>query len=492
MAKEMRTVLNSSPQVAETTYPVFTVTTATHLDPRRPERTEEALHARHDTARRAPVSRVPRRAWRIAVFAAPALWVACVVALSLALQLGVQLTPLLAAAPAIACAGTGRRQCIALGCACALLALLPFRPGSDEFGERLVIAPTILIVTFATYLVAQRRLRTQRAYDEVRRIAEVTQRVLLRPVPARVGPVATAVEYLSAASGAQIGGDFYEIIETPFGVRAILGDMRGNGLDAVSGASALLGAFREAGAVEPALEAVAVRLDAALARRASEIRRAELARVAQQQAEGGGSQSNGNGKAEAYMHRDAHADTWAEDFATAVLVQIPYGGNPASAGHKVPGISGTGTDASHSGDSSAGIATRSETRETRHDPGAAEATLVLCGHPSPFLVHGTETRPIEPPACSLPLGLGSLVSEPYAATAVTVPFGPDDALVLYTDGVSDARARSGTFFPLESLLRGVCDLPPDTVAGFLRGRLLEHMRGELNDDAALLVLRREA
>jgi len=391
---------------------------------------------------------------RIAVYAAPALWVACVVALSLALQLGVQLTPLLAAAPAIACAGTGRRQCIALGCACALLALLPFRPGSEEFGERLVIAPTILIVTFATYLVAQRRLRTQRAYDEVRQIAEVTQRVLLRPVPARVGPVVTAVEYLSAASGAQIGGDFYEIIETPFGVRAILGDMRGNGLDAVSGASALLGAFREAGAVEPALEAVAVRLDAALARHASEIRRAQLARLTQPQLELG---AQGKGKAQA--HRDAHAETWAEDFATAVLVQIPFGGT----GESQPGA-----------------------------PDAAEATLVLCGHPSPFLVHGTETRPVESAACSLPLGLGSLVSEPYAATAVTVPFGPDDALVLYTDGVSDARARCGTFFPLESMLRGVCDLPPDTIADFLRGRLLEHMRGELNDDAALLVLRREA
>jgi serine phosphatase RsbU (regulator of sigma subunit) len=73
-----------------------------------------------------------------------------------------------------------------------------------------------------------------------------------------------------------------------------------------------------------------------------------------------------------------------------------------------------------------------------------------------------------------------------------VPFGLGDTLVLYTDGVSDARARGGSFFPLESLVRGVCDLPPDTIAGFLRARLLEHMHGELNDDAALLVLRREA
>ena len=456
------------------------MTTATHLDPRRPERTEEALQAHHRTVRRAPVSRIPRRALRIALYATPALWVACVVALSLALQLGAQLTPLLAAAPAIACAGTGRRQCIALGCVCALLALLPFQPGSEEFGERLGIAPTILIVTFATHLVAQRRLRTQRAYDEVRQIAEVTQRVLLRPVPARIGSVVTAVEYLSAASGAQIGGDFYEIIETPYGVRAILGDMRGNGLDAVSGAAALLGAFREAGAVEPALEAVAGRLDAALARHASELRLAERARQAQQQPEPG---SQGKGKADAL--RDAHAETWAEDFATAVLVQIASAGTQKGSDSR----SKSAADAKSVSDSRS--AAGNDGHKTRPDPGAAEATLVLCGHPAPLLAHGTETRPVESALCSLPLGLGSLVSEPYAATAITVPFGPGDSLVLYTDGVSDARARCGTFFPLEPLLRGVCDLPPDMIAGFLRGRLLGHMQGELNDDAALLVLRRE-
>lgn len=466
------------------------MTTATHLDPRRPERTEEALRAHHRTVRRAPVPRIPRRAWRIAVYAAPALWVACIVALSVALQLGAQLTPLLAAAPAIACAGTGRRQCIALGCACALLALLPFRPGSEEFGERLGIAPTILIVTFATYLVAQRRLRTQRAYDEVRQIAEVTQRVLLRPVPARIGSVVTAVEYLSAASGAQIGGDFYEIIETPYGVRAILGDMRGNGLDAVSGAAALLGAFREAGAVEPALEAVAVRLDAALARRASEIRHAELVRQAQVQQQ---PESGGQGKARTDAVRDAHAETWAEDFATAVLVEIPFGG-----GQKVPGsrskgvakaMSATDMDIKSAADPT--NAAGGDGQQTRLDPGATEATLVLCGHPAPLLVHGTDTRPVESASCSLPLGLGSLVNEPYAASAITVPFEPGDSLLLYTDGVSDARARCGAFFPLEPLLRGVCDLPPNMIAGYLRGRLLGHMRGELNDDAALLVLRRE-
>lgn len=407
------------------------------------------LQAHDRSARRAPVARFPRRAWRIAVLTAPALWVVGVVALSLALQLGVQLTPLLAAAPAIACVGTGRRQCIALGCLCALLALIPFQPDSDAFGERLGTAPTILIVTFASYLIAQRRLRTQRAYDDVRRIADVTQRVLLRPLPARIGPVTAAVEYLSAASGAQIGGDFYEIIETPYGVRAILGDMRGNGLDAVSGAATLLGAFREAGAVEPALEAVARRLDAALTRRARELRRVELARATDRR-------------------QDGLAGLWAEDFATAVLVQIPYG----------------------AADDAAAPSTADDPRTGWHGQGGGEATLVLCGHPAPFLVRGGETRAVEPAPCGLPLGLGPLAAEPYAVTGVKVPFAVGDTLVLYTDGVSDARTRGGSFFPLSGLLHDVHDLSPDEIADFLRNRLLEHVLGALHDDAAMVVLRR--
>jgi serine phosphatase RsbU (regulator of sigma subunit) len=74
----------------------------------------------------------------------------------------------------------------------------------------------------------------------------VAQATVLRPLPERLGSVHLAVRYASAAMEAHIGGDLYEAVETPFGVRVILGDVRGKGLGAVRLASIVLGSFREA------------------------------------------------------------------------------------------------------------------------------------------------------------------------------------------------------------------------------------------------------
>ncbi|MGH3417920.1 MAG: PP2C family protein-serine/threonine phosphatase, partial [Actinocrinis sp.] len=350
---------------------------------------------------------------------------------------------------------------------------------------RVGTALAIMVITGASYLVAQRRVRLQLAYDQVLRIAEVTQRVLLRPVPARIGPVTAAVEYLSAATGAHVGGDFYEVIETPYGIRAILGDVRGNGLDALSAAAALLGAFREAGAVEPALETVAARLDAALARHAAGTRRAELTAShrpmieARRAAEPDACTKN-DARAKNTVREIRESEVWAEDFATAVLVQIPYPNpapsNPAPSG-SVPAVAAPAVPGRAPGE--------------WHGVGANEVKLVVCGHPSPYLVHGDTARAVEPERATLPLGLGSLVAGPYAASSRTVAFEPGDSLVLYTDGVSDARDRSGAFFPLGELLDAVGGCAePESVARLVRARLLKHMNGELNDDAALLVLSR--
>ena len=52
-------------------------------------------------------------------------------------------------------------------------------------------------------------------------IAEVAQRALLRPMPGSIGSLRFAARYVSATEGALVGGDLYEVAETPDGVRMI-------------------------------------------------------------------------------------------------------------------------------------------------------------------------------------------------------------------------------------------------------------------------------
>ncbi|MFH8931344.1 hypothetical protein ACH4D4_30270 [Streptomyces pristinaespiralis] len=63
--------------------------------------------------------------------------------------------------------------------------------------------------------------RKQSELDQVRRIAVAAQDVMLRPVPARLGPLRAASMSLSAGTGAQVGGDLYEAVQTPYGIRMI-------------------------------------------------------------------------------------------------------------------------------------------------------------------------------------------------------------------------------------------------------------------------------
>ena len=79
---------------------------------------------------------------------------------------------------------------------------------------------------------------------ELSRLAAVAQAAVLRPLGPQVGPLAVAGRYISASAAADIGGDLYEALDTPYGVRMIIGDVRGKGLDAVRLASIVLGSYR--------------------------------------------------------------------------------------------------------------------------------------------------------------------------------------------------------------------------------------------------------
>jgi serine phosphatase RsbU (regulator of sigma subunit) len=88
-------------------------------------------------------------------------------------------------------------------------------------------------------------------------IAQASQVALLPPVPPEIPGISIAARYLSATPGAWVGGDLYEIIRTGSGIRVIIGDVRGKGLDAILLARQVLSAFRRSAVAVPALEHVA-------------------------------------------------------------------------------------------------------------------------------------------------------------------------------------------------------------------------------------------
>ncbi|SOE53140.1 Stage II sporulation protein E (SpoIIE) [Streptomyces sp. OV198] len=135
---------------------------------------------------------------------------------------------------------------------------------------------TVLIGTLGTILAVS-RMRRERTLATVRFVAEIAQRVLLRPVPHRVGDILVESFYLSADAEARVGGDLYEAVPTTYGLRLVIGDVRGKGLFAVETAAALLGAFREAAHDEPDLAALAGRVETSMSRRAADYASSDMA-----------------------------------------------------------------------------------------------------------------------------------------------------------------------------------------------------------------------
>jgi serine phosphatase RsbU (regulator of sigma subunit) len=119
-------------------------------------------------------------------------------------------------------------------------------------------------------------------------------------------------------------------------------------------------------------------------------------------------------------------------------------------------------------------------------------TWVNAGHPCPVLLRGgkviktleTDTRP--------PLGLGHLL-EGEAVDVGKEQLEPGDIVLLYTDGVVEARSPDGEFFGVDRLgalvstqLAGGLEAP-ETMRRVVR-ELLQHHAGQLTDDATLLML----
>ncbi|WP_328911679.1 MULTISPECIES: PP2C family protein-serine/threonine phosphatase [unclassified Streptomyces] len=151
--------------------------------------------------------------------------------------------------------------------------------------------------------------------------------------------------------------------------------------------------------------------------------------------------------------------------------------------------------------------------DTRYDPGehfitalvldlpddGSQAEMINCGHPPPLLVRDREVTVLSASRPAPPLGLygGLSGSGPgpgpgLGADLRTDQFAlePGDILVLYTDGVIEARSPEGVFYPLAERVATFPATHPADLLNRIHHDLIDHIGGEPVDDAALLVIER--
>jgi serine phosphatase RsbU (regulator of sigma subunit) len=113
---------------------------------------------------------------------------------------------------------------------------------------------------------------------------------------------------------------------------------------------------------------------------------------------------------------------------------------------------------------------------------------INAGHPEPLILRGSSL--VRPPHCppSRPLGLQE--SKPVCCET---RLEPGDRLVLYTDGITEARSPAGEFFGERRLTDFISaaaaagDPAPETVRRLMR-HVLTHQADQLQDDASIVVL----
>jgi PAS domain S-box-containing protein len=119
-------------------------------------------------------------------------------------------------------------------------------------------------------------------------------------------------------------------------------------------------------------------------------------------------------------------------------------------------------------------------------PGGIRVTLACGGHPPPFLV--SPGRPPRPLGASGPL-LGAFSGGDWSQDHLTMR--PREAIVLYTDGVTDTRGSHERFGQdrLAAVLEETAGRDADEIAGRVDDALRAFQEGPQRDDVALLVLR---
>ncbi len=195
--------------------------------------------------------------------------IALVTVVELADGITAHYTGVLAAAPFLAASFASWRQVLVVGVVATVIGAIFAIPDAPNPKQTMANVVNIAFVVFGTGIAAvvgAIRQRQAERYAELSRLASVAQGAVLRPLGPQLGPLSIAARYISASAAADIGGDLYEAVDTPYGVRMIIGDVRGKGLEAVRLASIVLGSYRHVAYERADLRAIVADLDRAVAR----------------------------------------------------------------------------------------------------------------------------------------------------------------------------------------------------------------------------------
>ena len=115
----------------------------------------------------------------------------------------------------------------------------------------------------------------------------------------------------------------------------------------------------------------------------------------------------------------------------------------------------------------------------------------LAGHPAPLLLRGHRVVKIRDAEPGLPFGLGHVTDG--ARSSQVQSLEPGDRLLLYSDGVVEARDATGEFFGADRLgdlivRQTVGGAPAPETMRRLMHAILDHQKGALQDDATTMLL----
>ncbi|MGW1316393.1 PP2C family protein-serine/threonine phosphatase [Streptomyces sp. NPDC002426] len=317
--------------------------------------------------------------------------------------------PLLVVLPALASVFCTVRQTTAVAAWVTLVVVGSRIASTGAFWDVVFLIGFSALASALGVVACAARIRHATEMARLRSAAVALQRQILRPLPVTTQEVCAHGIYEPIEEDRFVGGDIYEVVQSPHGTRVIIGDVQGKGLPAIGAGFAALGAFREAAVREPELTAVADAVEDAVVRH--------------------NAFSAENGE--------------AERFVTALLL---------------------GFD------------------------GRDRVRAVNCGHLPPRLLYDGAASAVALHRTSVPLGMADLGGEARAAEWIDFP--PGAALMVYTDGVTEARDAAGAFYPFDERLRAWAGRDPDQVLEALQADLAEFSGGVRRDDVAVLVLSR--